>query len=69
MSESKVINDILPKSGMSTRGEFSYLAKGVLEVKVHSGKLQVEILFKDQSQKKTFEKSKALVNYNFSLNA
>lgn len=36
---------------------------------MHSGKLQVEILFKDQSLKKTFEKSKALVNYNFSLNA
>jgi hypothetical protein len=37
-------------------------------VKVHSGKLQVEILFKDQSLKKSFEKSKALTTYNFSLN-
>jgi hypothetical protein len=68
LSESKVINDILPKSGMSTRGEFSYFKKGTLEVKVHSGKLQAEITFKDQSIKKTFEKSKSLLTYNFTLN-
>lgn len=30
LSESKVINDILPRQGMVTRGEFSYLSKGVL---------------------------------------
>jgi hypothetical protein len=30
MSEEKVINDILPKAGMATRGEFYYFKDGIL---------------------------------------
>ncbi len=39
ISEEKVINDILPDAGSSTKGEFYPLEKGILEVKVHSGKV------------------------------
>lgn len=67
MSEEKVLNDILPKQNMVTRGQFYYYEKGILEVKVHSGKLQVEIIFKQQSLKMTFPKNKELVSYNFTL--
>ena len=41
LSEEKVLNDILPKQNMVTRGQFYYYENGILEVKVHSGKLQV----------------------------
>lgn len=50
----------MPKKNAITRGELYFIEKGIVEVKVHSGKLQVEINYKDQSLKTVFSRSQQL---------
>jgi hypothetical protein len=49
-----VINDILPSVDSFTRAEFYPMEKGIMEVIVHSGKLEVRVDYKEQSFKKVF---------------
>jgi hypothetical protein len=51
LSSDKVLNDILSEPSSTTRGEFYPMENGVLEVKVHSGKVEVTINYKDQEVK------------------
>lgn len=39
---------------MITRGELFFIEKGIVEVKVHSGKLQLELNYKGQIVKTAF---------------
>lgn len=57
LSEEKVLNDILPKKNTISRGELYFIEKGIVEVKVHSGKLQLELNYKNQNLKTVFSRS------------
>lgn len=48
LTQEKVLNDILPVAGSATQAEFYPIPEGVLNVKVHSGKIEVKISYKDQ---------------------
>ena len=48
ISEDKVINDILPQMNSFTLGQFYPVESGIMEIKVHSGKLKMKVVYRDQ---------------------
>jgi hypothetical protein len=69
VSEEKVINDILPEVGSTTLGEFYPMEKGVLELKIHSGEISLQIKYRgDSVLQQTFDRNTEIMEYNFTIN-